>query len=46
LRRVLRDEVAATPFRLRRASFKGKGTAAGVRDWDAVRELIYPGRGE
>jgi hypothetical protein len=46
LRRVLRDDAKPRPFRLRRASFRGEGAAADVQDWDAVRPLIYPGRGE
>jgi hypothetical protein len=34
-------------FRLRRASFKGKGLHAGARGlgWDELRELAYTGRG-
>lgn len=36
------------PFRLRRASFKGKGMSEGVHegDWSSIRSLIYEGRGE
>lgn len=45
LRRVLREDAAPRPFRLRRASFGGQGRAADAREWNAVRELIYPGRG-
>jgi hypothetical protein len=41
LRRVLRDEDAAGPFRLRRASFKGEGRAEDIRAWESVRDLIY-----
>ena len=35
------------PFKLRRASFKGKGLQADQRDasWEKLRELIYEGRG-
>jgi hypothetical protein len=34
-------------FRLRRASFKGKGLQAGARrlSWDELRELAYTARG-
>jgi len=35
------------PFRLRRASFKGKGLSAELQSmpWDRLRELAYEGRG-
>jgi len=34
-------------FRLRDASFRGKGLQPGVRegDWQTIRDLIYEGRG-
>ena len=37
----------AAAFRLRNASFKGKGMQPGVdvRDWDAISNQIYEGRG-
>jgi hypothetical protein len=37
----------STPFRLRRASFKGKGLHPDMQDksWDRVRDLAYEGRG-
>lgn len=37
----------AERFRLRDASFKGKGVQPGVdvRDWDAIASQIYEGRG-
>ena len=46
LRRVLRERRAAG-FRLRRASFRGKGLQPGVREggWERVRDLAYEGRG-
>jgi hypothetical protein len=36
------------PFRLRRASFKGKGVRSGVREgeWSEIATAIYEGRGE
>jgi hypothetical protein len=45
LRRVLREDSAPRAFRLRRASFKGMGRAAGTEDWEVVRDLIYGERG-
>ena len=46
LRRVLRER-RAEGFRLRRATFKGKGVQPGVREggWERVRDLAYEGRG-
>jgi hypothetical protein len=32
------------PFRLRKASFKGKGLAEGL-EWPEIRDMIYKGRG-
>jgi Arc/MetJ family transcription regulator len=46
LRRVLREQATASAFRLRRASFGGEGRDPEAREWEQVRELIYPGRGE
>ena len=36
------------PFKLRRASFKGKGVRSGVREgeWSEIAAAIYEGRGE
>ena len=48
LRIVLGNRKArAAPFQLRDASFKGKGLQPGVdmHDWDAIRRLMYEGRG-
>ena len=46
LRRVLRERRTGG-FRLRRASFRGKGLQPGVREggWERVRDLAYEGRG-
>jgi antitoxin component of RelBE/YafQ-DinJ toxin-antitoxin module len=45
LRRVVTETVA--PFKLRRASFKGKGLQADahVDSWGRLRDLTYEGRG-
>lgn len=47
LRRVLRDQARDAPFKLRKASFKGRGLQAPLRDagWDRIREMAYEGRG-
>ncbi len=47
LHRVVTETSDAPPFRLRRAGFKGQGLQAGVHDapWEAVRAMIYEGRG-
>jgi len=47
LRRIIAEKKRAGPFRLRKASFKGKGLQPGVKDagWDRLRELAYEGRG-
>jgi hypothetical protein len=44
LRSVLREDEATRSFRLRRASFGGKGRAEGTEDWESVRDLIYSDR--
>jgi hypothetical protein len=43
LHRVLADTKTRTVFKLRRASFRGKGLQPEFRDgsWDRVRDLIY-----
>lgn len=48
LRRELTDRTQAKPFRLRKASFKGRGLQAGVRglSWERLREMAYEGRGD
>jgi hypothetical protein len=47
LHRVLAETKQAPRFKLRRASFKGKGLQAELRDasWEAIRDLAYEGRG-
>jgi Arc/MetJ family transcription regulator len=48
LRQVLADKRRrAAPFRLRRASFKGKGLQPDAQGlgWERLRELTYEGRG-
>lgn len=50
LRRSLSDRKRQrrTKFRLRRATFKGRGLQRRVRElgWERLRELAYEGRGE
>lgn len=47
LRRILAESKGSAPFKLRRASFKGKGLQADLREasWDMLRDLTYQGRG-
>ena len=47
LHRVVADTNRAVPFKLRRASFKGKGRQGelGEASWDTLRDLIYTDRG-
>lgn len=47
LRRVMDDATPRAPFKLRRASFKGKGLKEDARGapWDRLRDLAYEGRG-
>lgn len=47
LRRVLEDPSGAEGFELRDASVPGRGLDPAVREgsWEAVRALIYEGRG-
>jgi hypothetical protein len=47
LRRIVDEKKRSKPFRLRNASFKGKGLQPEFRDasWERVREAIYEGRG-
>jgi hypothetical protein len=46
LRRSLDDRRKRKGFRLRRASFRGKGLQPGVsEDWERIREAAYEGRG-
>jgi hypothetical protein len=47
LHRVIAEAKRTPPFKLRRASFKGKGLRSELRDgsWDKIRQLAYEGRG-
>jgi Arc/MetJ family transcription regulator len=46
LRHVIETK-AATPFKLRRATFTGRGLRSKLRDasWNKMKDLIYGGRG-
>ena len=47
LHRVLAETEHRAPFKLRRASFKGKGlqTELDGASWDTLRDLVYKDRG-
>ena len=47
LQRVLAETKHAAPFKLRHASFKGRGLQPALQDasWDSIRELAYGDRG-
>mgnify|MGYP002066845949 FL=1 len=47
LRRVLSDRAKRGDFRLRRATFRGKGLQPGLEgaSWDRIRDAIYEGHG-
>jgi hypothetical protein len=47
LRRIVAERKRTSPFRLRKASFKGDGVQPGVAgtSWDRLREMAYEGRG-
>ena len=47
LRKVVVENARGGRFRLRNASFKGRGLRpeVGEADWDRLRELVYEGRG-
>jgi Bacterial antitoxin of type II TA system, VapB len=45
LRQVVAEKKRKSPFRLRKASFKGDGLRQDA-GWDRLRDLIYEGRGE
>jgi hypothetical protein len=47
LHRVLAETKNSVPFKLRRASFKGRGLQAELREasWDTLRDLTYQDRG-
>jgi hypothetical protein len=47
LRRVITEKKSGGAFKLRKASFKGKGLQPGAREagWEDLRSLAYEGRG-
>lgn len=47
LHRVVAESRRSDPFKLRRASFNGKGRQAelGELPWDKLRDLVYEDRG-
>lgn len=47
LHHVVAETRSGTPFKLRRASFKGKGLQVDLQGvpWDKLRDLAYEGRG-
>jgi hypothetical protein len=47
LRRVLSDHSKRGGFRLRKATFRGKGLQPGFKgaSWDRIRDASYEGRG-
>ena len=45
LRRVIAEAAQDSQFRLRKASFKGKGLAIEGATWADLREWAYEGRG-
>lgn len=47
LHRVMAETKHGVPFKLRRASFKGKGLRPDLREatWERLRDLAYEGRG-
>lgn len=47
LRRVIEEHAERKPFKLRRASFGGRGLQPEMRgaDWSTLRSLAYEGRG-
>jgi hypothetical protein len=47
LRRVVSEKKRKDAFRLRKASFKGRGLRPELRDggWESLRDLAYEGRG-
>ena len=48
LRQVLVEKEQRRPFRLRKASFKGRGLRPelGGAGWERLRDLAYEGRGD
>jgi hypothetical protein len=47
LRKVLGERSREGTFRLRKATFRGKGLQPGLRegDWERIRDAAYEGRG-
>ena len=47
LHRIVAETKDSAPFKLRRASFRGRGLQEelGEASWDSVRDLIYKDRG-
>lgn len=47
LRRIIADRKRMRRFRLRKATFKGKGLQPGVQgaSWERIRDMAYEGRG-
>lgn len=47
LRHVIEERRRRKPFKLRAASFKGRGLQPGASglSWDQIRDLAYEGRG-
>jgi hypothetical protein len=47
LRRIVAEKARKPTFRLRKASFKGRGLRPEIADagWDRLRDLAYEGRG-
>ncbi|MFC1834206.1 DUF2191 domain-containing protein [Thermodesulfobacteriota bacterium] len=47
LRKILADRKNPSPFRLRKASFKGNGLQPGTKgaSWKRIEEMAYEGRG-
>jgi hypothetical protein len=47
LRRVTTERQRATPFKLRKVSFRGKGLQPGMAgaSWQQIRDAAYEGRG-
>lgn len=47
LRRIIAERKRASRFRLRKATFKGKGLQPQVTgaSWERIRDIVYEGRG-
>ena len=47
LRAVVADRAGRKRFRLRKASFRGRGLGKGIEEgrWESIRDLGYEGRG-